>query len=298
MLFNKFRWLWLLLLFVGLLVGCVREMSKTDKLKPKQEEAIIIIETTLKTPKTPTTDAKIAKDATAAKDKAVNKPKQYKPRQYKPTITSPFPYNYAELRACCLDIIENPHPKVKELNLGNHGSNMNRFYIIIDTSKYKQLSIEEAFELTKEVLNFKDYEDIRYDETLQGDKHVGRITIDGFDVKDFSLRYWSPVISGRYNKNLVHKKRSYISFDEALKIVKNKANDEKYCWGEPDCGYPVKKQIFLERNSLYKNNATTRTSYLFCVDTHCGLGFEVMAETGEVITHKIQGVVGDTPPSQ
>jgi len=277
------------LLFVGLLTGCVREMSKTDtKLKPKQEEAITKIETT---PKTPTTDAKIAKDATAAKDKAVNKL-----RQYKPTITSPFPYNYAELRACCLDIIENPHPKVKELNLGNHDSNVNRFYIIIDTNKYK-LSIQEAFELTKEVLNFKDYEDIRHVKTTHGDKHVGRITIDGFDVKDFLLRYWSPVISGRYNKNLVHKKRSYISFDEALKIAKNKTNDEKYCWGEPDCGYPVKKQIFLQRNSLYKDNATAHTSYSFCVDTHCGLGFEVMAETGKILTHKIQSVVGDTPPS-
>jgi len=246
-------------------------MSKTDtKLKPKQEEAITKIETT------PTTDAK---DATAAKDTAVNKP-----RHYKPTITSPFPYNYAELRECCLNIIENPHPKVKELNLGNHGSNMNKFYIIIDTSKYKQLSIEEAFDLTKEVLNFKDYEDIRYDETLQGDKHVGRITIDGFDVKDFSPRYWSPVISGRYNKNLVHKKRSYISFDEALKIAKNKANDEKYCWGEPGCGYPVKKQIFLERNALYKDNSTIYAHYFFHTSYPFSKGYTVMAETGK-ITH-------------
>ena len=286
----------MLLLFVGLLAGCVTEMSKTDKLKPKQEEAIIKIETT---PKTPTTDAKIAKDATAAKDKAVNKPKQYKPRQYKPTITSPFPYNYAELRACCLDIIENPHPKVKELNLGNYGSNMNRFYIIIDTSKYKQLSIEEAFELTKEVLNFKDYEDIRHVRTTQGDKHVGRITIDDFDVQDFSLRYWSPLISGRYNKNLVHKKRSYISFDEALKIAKNKANDEKYCWGEPDCGYPVKKEIFLQRNSLYKDNSTSRAQYFFHTSYPFSKGYTVMAETGKIISNRRGlNIVGDTPPSQ
>jgi len=203
LLFAKFKWLFFILLFIGIWLSCNRQTSQTNA--------------PLETVNT----------------KTEKKENEFETRRYL--------MNWK--------IVEHQHPKVSELHIGSLSNKHDKFKIYFDTLQPIPTA-KEAIEITKDVLNFKAYNDIRGKETENGFAgnwyHKG-IRVEGCYINHKYLYKNKEDRNTKYGSYMYVHIDTTVNFDttntitkqEAIAIAREKSYPEMLdgtviCWDEED----------------------------------------------------------------
>jgi len=122
-------------------------------------------------------------------------------------------------------IVEHQHPKVSELHIGSLSNKHDKFKIYFDTLQPIPTS-KEAIEITKDVLNFKAYNDIRGKETENGFAgnwyHKG-IRVEGYYINHKYLYKNKEDRSTKYGSYMYVHIDTTVNFDTTNTVTKQEA---------------------------------------------------------------------------